>query len=201
MNRRSVWKHPFMSHRLITLGSVLVALVSLSLWAAEKHSGHTPGMNHGAMTNDGVQPQEGGQATFAALIEIVAMLEQDAETDWDTVDIDDLRVHLLDMNHLILGTEATTSTIGDDQIRFDIRGTEKSIPSIHRMAPAHSRFIEQSRGWKIEPELNDDGATLTITVEDAAALSRLSALGFYGFMSLDSHHQAHHYQMAIGGSH
>jgi len=170
-----------MSHRLITLGSVLVALVSLSLWAAEKHSGHTPGMNHGAMTNDGVQPQEGGQATFAALIEIVAMLEQDAETDWDTVDIDDLRVHLLDMNHLM--------------------GTEKSIPSIHRMAPAHSRFIEQSRGWKIEPELNDDGATLTITVEDAAALSRLSALGFYGFMSLDSHHQAHHYQMAIGGSH
>jgi len=190
-----------MSHRLITLGSILVALVSLSLWAAEKHSGHTPGMSHSAVIDNGGQPQEGGQATFAALVEIVAMLEQDAKTDWGSVDIDGLRAHLLDMNHLILDTEATTSTLGEAQIRFDIRGTEKSIPSIHRMAPAHSRFIEQSRGWKIEPELNDDGATLTITVEDTAALDRLDALGFYGFMSLDSHHQAHHYQMAIGNSH
>jgi len=190
-----------MSHRLITLGSILVALVSLSLWAAEKHSGHTPGMSHSAVTNNGVQPQEGGQATFAALIEIVSMLEQDAETDWSNVDIDGLRSHLLDMNHLILDTEAMTSFLGDNQIRFEIRGTAASIPSIHRMVPAHSRFIEQSRGWTIQPELNDDGATLTIIVEDTTSLNRLDALGFYGFMSLDSHHQAHHYQMAIGGSH
>ena len=76
-----------MPHRVITLASILIALVSLSLWAAEKHSGHTPGMSHGTATNSGGQPQEGGQATFAALVEIVAMLEQDTETDWDTVDI------------------------------------------------------------------------------------------------------------------
>jgi len=189
-----------MSHRLITLGSILVALVSLSLWAAEKHSGHAPGMNHGATTSNG-QPREGGQATFAAIIEIVGILEQDAETDWGKVDINGLRAHLLDMNHLILNTDATTSTAGKNQIRFDIRGTPVSIPSIHRMVPAHSRFIEQSRGWTIQPELNDDGATLTITVDDPVSLNRLDALGFYGFMSLDSHHQAHHYQMAIGNSH
>lgn len=190
-----------MPHRLITLASVLVALVSLSLLAVEKHDGHTSGMDHSAMTHNGIQPQEGGQATFAALIEIVAMLEQDTKTDWDTVDIDGLRAHLLDMNHLMLETQATTSTLGDAQIRFDITGAAASIPSIHRMVPAHSLFIEQSRGWKIEPELNDSGATLTITVDDAAWLNRLNALGFYGFMSLDSHHQAHHYQMAIGNSH
>jgi len=83
-----------MPHRVITLASILIALVSLSLWAAEKHSGHTPGMSHGTATNSGGQPQEGGQATFAALVEIVAMLEQDTETDWDTVDIDGLRAHI-----------------------------------------------------------------------------------------------------------
>ena len=190
-----------MSKRSIMLGSVIVALVSLSIWAAEKHSGHTPGMNHGAMTNTDAQPNEGGQATFAALIEIVSILEQDDKTDWEDVDIDGLREHLLDMNHLILDTEATKTITGDSQIQFDVRGTSTSIPSIHRMVPAHSRFIEQSRGWKIEPELNDGGAKLTITVSDASTLNRLNALGFYGFMSLDSHHQAHHYQMAIGISH
>ncbi|MDB4223431.1 hypothetical protein N9850_06635 [Granulosicoccus sp.] len=69
------------------------------------------------------------------------------------------------------------------------------------MVPAHSQFIQQSRGWKIESVLIDDGAILTITVEDKATLSRINALGFYGFMSLDSHHQAHHYQMAMGKTH
>jgi len=183
------------------MGSVLVALISLSLWAAEKHSGHTSDMNHSTMNLDAVQPQEGGQATFAAIIEIVAMLEQDTKTDWHIVDINELRAHLLDMNHLILETEATTSILEPTQIRFDILGTAASIPSIHRMVPAHSRFVEQSRGWKIAPELNDNGATLTISVEDDTSLNKLSALGFYGFMSLDSHHQAHHYQIAIGNSH
>lgn len=194
-----------MLHRSIALGSVFVALVSLSLWAADKHSGHTPGMNHGAMDHSAManmqgQLEEGGQATFSALIEIVSMLEQDPNTDWNAVDLDGLRAHLLDMNYLILNTEATKSIIGDTQIQFDIRGTTLSIPSIHRMVPAHSHFISQSRGWTIEPELNDDGATLTITVEDSSTLNKLKALGFYGFMSLDSHHQAHHYQMAIGKS-
>ena len=105
-----------MSHRLITLGSILVALVSLSLWAADRHRGHSPGMNHTGVTNSGGRPQQGGQATFAALIEIVAMLEQDPETDWDMADIDGLRAHLLDMNHLILDTEATTFILGDAQL-------------------------------------------------------------------------------------
>lgn len=191
-----------MSNRLITLVSVLVALISLSLWAAEKHGGHTLNMSHSPVVpNISGQPKEGGQSAFVALIEIVAMLEQDPETNWGAVDIDSLRAHLLDMNHLILFTEATTSILGDTKIQFDVRGTEKSIPSIHRMVPAHARFIEQSRGWKIVPELNDDGATLTITVDAGAELSRLNALGIYGFMSLDSHHQAHHYQIAIGNSH
>lgn len=190
-----------MSNRSITLGSVFVALASLSLWAAEKHRGHTPAMNHNTMINTEAQPEEGGQATFAALNEIVSMLEQDTKTDWSAVDLDGLHAHLLDMNHLILNTETTKSILGDTQIQFDVQGTAESIPSIHRMVPAHSRFIAQSRGWVIEPELNDGGAILTITVADASTVNRINALGFYGFMSLDSHHQAHHYQMATGVSH
>ena len=190
-----------MSHRSIMLVSIIVALASLSLWATEKHNGHKPAMKHNAMENNDVQAKEGGQATFAALVEIVSLLEQDDNTDWSTVDLDVLRAHLLDMNQLILNTEATKSTNGDTQIQFDIRGTTASIPSIHRMVPAHSRFIEQSRGWVIDPELNEVGAKLTITVNNASTLSRLNALGFYGFMSLDSHHQAHHYRMAVGRSH
>jgi len=158
-------------------------------------------MNHGAISQNSKQPREGGHASFAALIEIVDMLEKDRKTDWDSVNIEDLREHLLDMNHLMLNTEATKSITGDTQIQFDVSGTTLSIPSIHRMVVAHSRYIEQSRGWAIEPVLNNLGASLIITLENPAALKRVNALGFYGFMSLDSHHQHHHYQIALGNSH
>lgn len=190
-----------MTQKIITFVSILIAVVSLSLWAAKKHGSHTPNMSHHIVPNNSATPHEGGQATFSALIEIVAMLEGDPKTDWEKVDIDGLRIHLRDMNHLMLLTEVNTSILGATQIQFDIRGTTESTPAIHRMAPAHSRFIEQSRGWQIETTLNEYGATLKITVDTEDTLKQLSALGFYGFMSLDSHHQAHHYQMAIGNSH
>ena len=39
-------------------------------------------------------PQETGQSAFAALAEIVAILQADPETDWERVDIAGLRRHL-----------------------------------------------------------------------------------------------------------
>lgn len=201
MDPLPLYRVSMMSQRLITVGSVLVALVSLSLWAVEKHGGHGSTMDHSAMFSNSGQPTEGGQATFSALIEIIALLENDTSTDWANVNIDDLHSHLLDMNYLILETQTAMTIVDDRNIRFDISGNSKSIPSIHRMVLAHSRFVQQSRGWKIMPELYEGGATVTITVGDEGSLQRLGALGFYGFMSLDSHHQAHHYQIAIGQSH
>lgn len=191
-----------MTHRLIILSSLFAVTISLSLWAADKHSEHTHGKHHGDMNHNAAVPlQQGGQAMFAAIIEIVSNLERDPDTDWEAVNIDQLRAHLVDMHLLMLDTEATTSVTGSDQIQFDIQGTATSISSIHRMAAAHSRFIEHSRGWKIQPTLTDEGATIIITVDNKSDLEKLAALGFYGFMSLDSHHQAHHYQMATGGAH
>lgn len=216
MPLQHIYKGFDMSQRLITFGSVFVALLSLSLWAVDMKGGHTPsghaqtehtstkhttGMSHSPEMTENGTLAEGGQATFAALVEIVALLENNDQTDWDRVDLDSTHAHLIDMHHLILNTTATVSKIDDLTIRFDIRGNEESISSVHRMVPAHAQFIEQSRGWAIVAELEDEGASLTIDVAETSSLKKLKALGFYGFMSLDSHHQAHHLQMALGESH
>ncbi len=189
-----------MSRRFIALGTVAVAFILTGVWAFKNHQNHTPSMSHNAGHSQGELPTQGGQATFAALIEIVGLLEEDAGTDWGAVDINGLRDHLLDMHHLMIDTNATQTVIDDRTIRFDIQGSPVSLRSIQRMVPAHAAFIEQSRGWAFVIESKDYGATLTISVEDTEALDKLTALGFYGFMSLDSHHQAHHYQMALGHS-
>ncbi len=165
---------------------------------------HSLGSSDHALSNHHASVlKEGGQSTFAAIIEVVSVFEADNKTDWEQVDIDGLRSHLLDMNDLVINTDAVTQVEGEDQIRYDIiaNGGNDSLGAIHRMVQAHSRFIEQSRGWKINPVINDKGATVTITVDSHSDLVRLKALGFYGFMSLDSHHQAHHYQIAMGVGH
>lgn len=190
-----------MISKIVTVVSILIAIASLSLLAAEKHGTHSSRMSHDVAPSHGSQPTEGGQAQFSAIIEIVSLLEANEETDWSRVDIDGLRSHLLDMDRLIRDTNAKTTTVSDTQIQFTVMGNTESIPSIHRMAAAHSRFIEQSRGWEISSELNEKGATIRITVSEPETMTHLKALGFYGFMSLDSHHQAHHYQMAMGYSH
>lgn len=186
---------------LLSLTCVVFALMSLSGYAQEKQHEHTEGMKHDTMVSGELQPTQGGDAAFAAIIEIVGLLEQDPNTPWDQVDIDLLRMHLLDMNQVMLNTTAKKEVVGDKEIIFTITGDDKSVASVHRMVPAHSIFIQEARGWVIEPVLTETGAILTVTTENPAAVKRLWALGFYGFMSLESHHQAHHYQMALGHSH
>lgn len=190
--------------RLFIAGSVLLMVSLLGLWWVDRgtmpvhSSAHS---SHGTTAHLSASPVESGQSAFAALIEIVDLLERDSDTDWKQVNIDQLRTHLRDMSRLVLDTEARTTIISSGQIRFDIQGSEMSAPAIHRMVPAHASYIRQSRGWTIETKSIANGASVTISVDDTATLEVLSALGFYGFMSLDSHHQAHHLLMAMGQEH
>ena len=184
------------SKMLLSIG--VGAAISFTIYAGANHHGSSHhSMDHG----ENIPLIEGGQAGFAAIIEIVNKLEQSDETDWSRVDISNLREHLLDMDTLFSETSATQTQTGNRQIQFAVFGDRKSIASIHRMVPTHAKFIEQSRGWAIETTLHADGATVSITVDDNSDFARLHGLGFYGFMSLDSHHQQHHFQMARGMSH
>ena len=190
-----------MSNKWIFGAIILLVTGSGGLWLNAKRVSNGQHSSHGSAAIHSSPLEQGGQAAFAAIIELVAMLEKKPQTDWQKIDIDNLRTHLVDMHRLMLETDATTSIIGDRQVRFDIRGNHSSIGSIHRMVSAHSQVIGESRGWVMDLELDDTGATVAVTVGDSATLNKLSALGFYGFMSLDSHHQVHHYQMALGMSH
>lgn len=183
---------------------ILMILLSTSGLAEETHQHHKKqdhaNHNHSAVNETSI-PTAPGNAAFAAVEEIVALLLDDPATDWQKVNIDALHSHLKDMHLFFLETNTAEPLVSGLSITFTITGSEQSIGAIHRMLPTHSAYIEKIKPWKTHIALTDNGATLRIDLNDIEALNQLRALGLYGFMSLDSHHQAHHLMIATGAHH
>ena len=180
-------------------------LVGLSATAALGQSAqapggdaHMPGMMHGGQVQSrGPGPTEPGQSAFAAIQEIVGILEADPATDWQKVDIEGLRRHLVDMNNVTLGSRAEAAEV-DGGARFTVTGAGEVAGSIRRMVVAHAATMNGADGWQFVAAERPDGATLTVVAPDAAGASKVRALGLIGVMTRGMHHQEHHLMIASG---
>lgn len=143
-------------------------------------------------------PTEPGQGAFATIAEILTLLRADPQTDWQRVDINALREHLIDMDRLTLDSHAEQRETDNSRIEFRVRGEGRTREAIQRMVPAHAPFVAAETGWKTHTSLSDDGVLLIVETADPADLQMLRAIGFYGFMALGAHHQPHHEAMARG---
>ena len=184
------------------LRSLLVAaLVALPTAAYAQQAGHAhmPEMSHGMPDPVAVSegPSEPGQAAFAAIQEIVAMLVADPATDWSRVDVEALRRHLIDMDNVTLRAEVATTPISDG-MRYTASGTGAVRESIRRMVRAHAETMSGVNGMTILAEDGPEGAVMTVMLEDPADLPKLKGLGFIGLMTLGIHHQQHHLMIARG---
>jgi hypothetical protein len=146
-------------------------------------------------------PSEPGQSAFAAIQEIVVLLEADPATDWSKVNLEALRQHLIDMDNVTLGAEVRTAISGQATI-FTVSGEGRVRDSIQRMLKAHAATMQGVEGWGYAAKVTDTGAILKVTPPDEAAATRLAGLGFIGVMARGMHHQEHHFMIAKGkGSH
>lgn len=184
----------------LTLASA-AALIALPALAAGMTGdpGQMPAMQHPmVMSQDQTAlPHEGGQAAFAAIQEIVTMLQADPHTDWSKVSIEGLRQHLIDMDDVTLRADATSEDINGG-VRFLVTGEGAVVGSIRRMLAAHARTMNGVGGWTYEAADIPNGASLTVKVTHPADLVKVKALGFIGVLANGSHHQAHHLMIALG---
>jgi hypothetical protein len=141
------------------------------------------------------RPTQAGQGAFAAIAEIVVLLEADPNTDWSKVDIAALREHLVDMNELILNAVAQEEPIPGG-LRITVTG--EGLRAIRSMVPAHAAELAKIEGWQVEAAARDEGASLTVTSTDPRQQARIRGLGFFGLMATGAHHQAHHWAIATG---
>ena len=175
---------------------LILCILLAPVGASAQEAGHsTHAMHAGTIA----VPTEPGQAAFAAIAEIVAILTADPHTDWSRVDIDALRAHLVDMDRVTLGADVTTRTVPGGA-SFAITATDEATrTSIRRMALAHATTMSGTGGWAYAVETTGDGARLTVTGPEADA-PRILGLGFFGIMAGGGHHPAHHLALARGAA-
>lgn len=62
------------------------------------------------------------------------------------------------------------------------------------MASDHAPFLAAATGWDVTVEDITGGIAMDVTGDPA----RIRALGFFGVMTIDAHHQRHHVAIARG---
>lgn len=166
---------------------------------------HVPGMVHSdAMQHDTGKPIETGQSAFAAISEVVRLLEADPMTDWSKVNIEALRQHLTDMDAVTLRSRVVQVAISGG-LTMNVTGDAATAASIRRMVTAHAPILEQMGGWRATTASIPGGIRLAVTAanpRDTALIARIRGLGFIGLMTEGSHHAEHHLLIARGaGAH
>ena len=174
---------------MIRAAALLVLLLPSLAHGQEHHMMHH---DHGV----GSMPRQPGQGAFAAIQEIVAMLEADPATDWSKVRIDALRQHLVDMDNVTLHAAVKSVPI-EGGMKFTIAGTGEVRDSIHRMVVAHASAMNGTNGWHYEATNTAAGAVVVVHTP-AADIVKLRGLGFMGLLASGMHHQHHHLMIARG---
>lgn len=158
------------------------------------HQGGSMGAMHAH--GSAAAPTEPGQSAFAAIQEIVQILEADPRTDWSKVDIEALRQHLIDMNNVTLAAHVAGEPI-DGGMKFVVTGDGAVRDSIRRMTTAHAATMDGFGGWHFAAKDTDGGSIFEVRVPPQD-MAKLKALGFIGTLTLGMHHQEHHLMIARG---
>ena len=147
---------------------------------------------------DHQMPTQSGQSAFAAIQEIVNILEADPATDWRKVNIEALRQHFIDMDNVTLRAEVQNEPT-ESGMRFIVSGVGPVKGSIQRMIMAHAATMNGLGDWMFTGSETDSGAILTVVVP-AQDAGELQGLGFLGVMARGTHHQEHHIMIARGST-
>lgn len=186
---------------LLFAAAVVRAIVAPDPLLAQAHV-HPPDLHgsEGPPSSSGA-PAEVGQSAFAALQEVVAILEADPGTEWSRVDLEALRRHLIDMHEVTLGAVVEAREVEGGAV-FEVGGPPRTVEALHRMVPAHAVATADDPRYRMAVAPGRAGGVeVTVTVKnagDAEGVRRIRALGFVGMLVRGMHHGPHHLAIARG---
>ena len=89
-------------------------------------------------------PVLSGQDAFGAIQEVARILEADPATDWNKVNLERLRQHLIDMNEVTLRSEVKAVTVPGG-LAMDVTGAARVEEAIRGMVVPHAKELDQMK--------------------------------------------------------
>ncbi|MDG2354146.1 MAG: hypothetical protein P8L86_04970 [Gammaproteobacteria bacterium] len=185
----------------LSLGMV-IAMVMTVVNAEIDHTN----MDHSAMMHHS-QPMiqvnevtltESGTDPFAVMQEAIAALEANPGTNWEKVNIEALRLHLVEMQDMTLNVDVTQTRIDNGFKAVVTPTSSRAVKSLTKVLSAHPAQMKAETGWDMQVSNNNGVFTLNVTTENAKDVAKIRGLGYVGVMAYGNHHQPHHWAMASG---
>ncbi len=176
------------------------AKVSRTDHATMDHAAHSALLKQCQTQSPGTLPTSAGQAAYGALSEVVRILEADPATDWSKVNIEALRMHLVEMDEVTMRAQVVQRIVPGG-IEADVTGSGATAAAIQRMVPNHSRALDAMPEYRSTTTQLPSGVRFTTTAEDpsdTARVTRIRGLGFAGLLTTGDHHARHHLALARG---
>lgn len=153
------------------------------------------------LTSSATPLKEAGNAIFGTIQEVIKNLESDPNTNWEKVDIEGLRQHLIDMENFTTGVDVVSQENIEKGAQIVIRAkSEEAHQSLTRALKAHPSMMESETGWTMDVKQNKELFTLIIETNKPEEVVKLRAFGYIGIMAQGDHHQVHHWMMASGSN-
>jgi len=114
--------------------------------------------NHSAMMNhehkmemSGGGLTEAGNDAFGTIQEVIAKLNNNPNTDWEKVNLEALRQHLLDMNDMTLNVEVISQKPIRNGMKAIVRPTTaRAALALERVFKANPTQLKREAGWTIK---------------------------------------------------
>jgi hypothetical protein len=182
--------------------SLSIAAMTIVMPMASAHTHHA-NMNHAAMMGHNTAPTqvvltESGTDPFATLQEVIAALESNTRTNWEKVNIEALRLHLVEMQDMTINVDVKQQHIDNGFQAVVSPTTSNAVKSLTRVLSGHPAQMKAETGWDMQVQINNSVFTLTVTTDNAKDVAKIRGLGYIGVMAYGNHHQPHHWAMASG---
>ena len=182
--------------------SLSIAAMTIVMPMASAHTHHA-NMNHAAMMGHNTAPTqvvltESGTDPFATLQEVIDALESNTRTNWEKVNIEALRLHLVEMQDMTINVDVKQQHIDNGFQAVVSPTTSNAVKSLTRVLSGHPAQMKAETGWDMQVQINNSVFTLTVTTDNAKDVAKIRGLGYIGVMAYGNHHQPHHWAMASG---
>ena len=185
--------------RTLSLSIAVMAIV-MPMASADMHHAN---MNHAEMMGRSTTPTqvvltESGTDPFATLQEVIAALESNTNTSWEKVNIEALRLHLVEMQDMTINVDVKQRHIDNGFQAVVLPTTSRAVKSLTRVLSGHPAQMKAETGWDMQVQINNSVFTLTVTTDNAKDVAKIRGLGYIGVMAYGNHHQPHYWAMASG---